>query len=359
MPSIFPSNGLAPGVNNAGIPLDVEPAAGCEALYYNEQCAQKVDSKASNALISELVSIFNACGTERWDCSRRDNVLRALRCMFSSGGGVAHPNVACWSGIELAYVSDTSVKVKAGECWADDLSQVLSLGTDVDLDLSGTGVGKLDSGGISAGMYNAFYIHNPTTDVTSAIASASMSPTLPLGYTLKRFIGSFKVNASNKVVPFDQKCRFVKYRFPQYDDYYISDATVQGPGLDNNQMSTTRNSTLSVPRGIRVIGNLWVSYRLDASAASQGCLYVFSTDDTPSAVTAAGSASDMATNIQAEPNAAGPNGLPWWVASSGVNYDAGLFRVLTDTSGRVASQVSLDDGYNPKIAIRTQGWEYA
>lgn len=89
----FPSNGLAPGVNNSGVPLINPPATGCDALYYNEICAQKVDPKASNAMLSELVTLMNACSSERWDCARRDNVLRALRCLFGGLNAPVYPIV--------------------------------------------------------------------------------------------------------------------------------------------------------------------------------------------------------------------------------------------------------------------------
>lgn len=82
MAGIFPKNGLAPGIQNTGVDLLVDPPAGCDPLYYNELCAQKVDPAAHNALISEMIAIVNACSTLQYECTRRDNVLRALQCLF-------------------------------------------------------------------------------------------------------------------------------------------------------------------------------------------------------------------------------------------------------------------------------------
>lgn len=78
---IFPRNGLAPGVKNTGMPLAIQPEGGCVAAYYNEECPQRIDPIALNALISEFVSVFNACPEFVYDCSRRDNLLRALQCI--------------------------------------------------------------------------------------------------------------------------------------------------------------------------------------------------------------------------------------------------------------------------------------
>lgn len=83
MAGIFPKAGLAPGVQNTGVDLLIDPPVGCDALYYNELCAQKVDPAAFNAMISEMVAIVNACNTLQYDCTRRDNVLMALQCLFA------------------------------------------------------------------------------------------------------------------------------------------------------------------------------------------------------------------------------------------------------------------------------------
>lgn len=82
--SIFPRNGRTPGVNNSGVPLAITPAQGCEALYYDETCAQKIDPAAINRLISEIVSVINACPSIQYDCARSDNLLRALQCATAS-----------------------------------------------------------------------------------------------------------------------------------------------------------------------------------------------------------------------------------------------------------------------------------
>lgn len=86
MPGIFPNTKLLAGEENDGLPLTVQPRAGCDAMYYNEKCTQKPDYKALNALLSEIVSIINACPTSRYDCSSRANLLAALDCLYALPG---------------------------------------------------------------------------------------------------------------------------------------------------------------------------------------------------------------------------------------------------------------------------------
>lgn len=77
MAGIFPRNGLAPGLDNSGIDLTTTPVSGCEALYYDERCNTKMDPKEANAVLSELVSVFNAAGIT-YDCRIFTNLLQAL-----------------------------------------------------------------------------------------------------------------------------------------------------------------------------------------------------------------------------------------------------------------------------------------
>lgn len=93
MAGIFPRGGLPPGVDNSGVPLTNEPGVGCAALYYNESCPQKIDTRAINALLSEFVVIVNSCPEIRYDCARRDNLLRAIQCLLEAYSICALPEL--------------------------------------------------------------------------------------------------------------------------------------------------------------------------------------------------------------------------------------------------------------------------
>jgi hypothetical protein len=87
MAGIFPGYGRSAGVDNAGLTLARPNSQLCDALYYDETCPQRVDSRALNGLISELVAVLNAATsrdpTAQYDCARRDNLLRALATLYA------------------------------------------------------------------------------------------------------------------------------------------------------------------------------------------------------------------------------------------------------------------------------------
>lgn len=83
MAGLYPRIGLSPGEDNIGIALDTEPYSGCDALYYNERCAQKFDPKAYNFLLAEITSIFNEVNWQ-YDCTQKDNIINALKSLFDA-----------------------------------------------------------------------------------------------------------------------------------------------------------------------------------------------------------------------------------------------------------------------------------
>lgn len=118
MAGIFPRNGLLPGVDNTGAPLTVAPPAGCEALYYNERCAQKIDPRALNALISEIVNVFNCKGFQ-YDCSRQDNLARILCAVTPpySGCVLSATRVFAYTGAEQTYTPPEGVSKLVFRVW--------------------------------------------------------------------------------------------------------------------------------------------------------------------------------------------------------------------------------------------------
>lgn len=121
MAGIFPRGGNVPGDANSGTSLTLTPADGCEALYYPEDCAKRVDPTSLNAWISEVVSIINACNTLVYDCGRKDNLLLALQCLF---GLPACPGAGCYrlvcnSGVLSWVACDTSSTTTIGKLILD------------------------------------------------------------------------------------------------------------------------------------------------------------------------------------------------------------------------------------------------
>lgn len=76
MAGIFPDSGVAPANTANAVDGDVE--ANCAELFYSVTlCQPRFNPAAMNAIISELINIVNAGGSA-YDCSRLDNVARAI-----------------------------------------------------------------------------------------------------------------------------------------------------------------------------------------------------------------------------------------------------------------------------------------
>lgn len=152
MSGIFPRNGLSPGVNNTGIATAAVPVAGCEALYYNEACAQKVDPKQLNALISELVAVLNACPIA-YNCAVPTNLLAALDCRY--GAPEDAPSVARGPDVIISnqIASETGPTPPGAHVWTKNVLNTVEYSRVVGLlELQGSGAIKM----LEAGTY---YMH--------------------------------------------------------------------------------------------------------------------------------------------------------------------------------------------------------
>jgi hypothetical protein len=108
------------------------------------------------------------------------------------------------SGLELAFVSTTSITLKSGLCRDSSDEQNISLASDVTINFSTVGANGIDSGAIGASKtYYVFAIGNSLNNNASAgLVSLSATPTLPLGYDMFRQVGFVKSDASSHVIKF-------------------------------------------------------------------------------------------------------------------------------------------------------------
>lgn len=105
----------------------------------------------------------------------------------------------------------------------------------------GTNAGGLDTGTVT---YDTFYylfaIYNPTTQTSDALFSESKtSPTLPSGYTKKKYVGSVLTDGSNNLVGFRQIGNLFRYTGITFEGYIQAPSTtgaletVTVPPIDN------------------------------------------------------------------------------------------------------------------------------
>lgn len=146
--------------------------------------------------------------------------------------------------------SSATFSVAAGEAADSTNTAMMTLAAAISKTTSawsaGTGNGCLDTGSIAtATWYGVFEIENPTTSTvdvlcTKETAGSAPSPTMPSGYTLKRYIGSMSTNGSSQWAAFVQNGGDFRWVVPPLDGNGISLTTAYA------------NITLSVPLGVKV-----------------------------------------------------------------------------------------------------------
>jgi hypothetical protein len=154
-----------------------------------------VDGSQLTGVIAASTSavVFNAAQT--LTAPQQDQARQNIGA-FSGGG---------YSNIVGLYTGANSMSINADAIALFDASGHVYGATSVALalNLSGVGANGLDTGVMATGNYYYFVIYNPTTNTLACLASASLSPTMPSGYTYKRRIGWFFY--SGGITPFAQR----------------------------------------------------------------------------------------------------------------------------------------------------------
>lgn len=106
MSGILPDGGIPPENAPNSLPRAEGQLAGvCQSLWYAPKCQPRFDPAAANAVISEIINVMQ-CANMPYDCTRLDNMCRAIRAMLTDLCGlptVADPQptdfvAGCFSG---------------------------------------------------------------------------------------------------------------------------------------------------------------------------------------------------------------------------------------------------------------------
>ena len=151
--------------------------------------------------------------------------------------------------ITIANGTDTShdIDFTAGNFDFDDQSGQATLSAitkQIDAAWAeGTNAGGLDTGTVAADtFYYLFAIYNPTTQTSDALFSASKtSPTLPSGYTKKKYVGCVLTSGSANIVGFRQ----VGNRF-YYSSRFFDIPSGTAPTSPTNKTLTAPPNTLAM-----------------------------------------------------------------------------------------------------------------
>jgi len=109
--------------------------------------------------------------------------------------------------LHIECSSATQVVVKSGSTvGTDDGGAVISLSSDVTIDITNSGANGLDTGSEAANTwYYIYLIWNPATETAAGLLSASpTNPVLPSGYTKKRLVGAARNDGSSNFRYFRQ-----------------------------------------------------------------------------------------------------------------------------------------------------------
>jgi hypothetical protein len=131
MPGVYPNSGVPAAQTSNGVDVDSENCAGNELFYSVIRCQPRFDPAAMNAVISEILNLAT-CDGEAYDCSRLDNLCRAVTAL---------------SGIQPAVVGFT---VRPGGMVYCEDDQVYWNSTGSDVVLTGTSCEDLGSDGLTA-----------------------------------------------------------------------------------------------------------------------------------------------------------------------------------------------------------------
>jgi len=218
-----------------------------------------------------------------------------------------------------AITPNTIIDIAAGTGRADDDSVDIVLSAITKLLnavwAAGTNAGGLDTGAIAASTwYYVYAIYNPSTLATDVVITTTYgSPTLPSGFTKKRYIGPIRTDGSSHILPFIQLA----------DEFLWGTQTTDQNGNPPN--TNAQLVSLTVPPVYKTIA-IFGAIHNNSNA-------IISSPDTNDAVPGA-----TTTNFS--------------VASAVTNY-AATFRVRTNATGQIRYR---SNNTTNALVINTYGW---
>jgi hypothetical protein len=248
--------------------------------------------------------------------------------------GVAYspPVRGAISGLTLSTAGGSiTMTAAAGQATDSTVADSIALGSAINkttaLWAAGSGVGGLDIGAIANNTwYKFFAIKNPATQATDLIYSLSMTPTLPSGFTLFRYLGQMKIGGAGNWLPY----------FQNGNDFWwfaaVSDVSGSSPtsGAQNNV------TLPSIPTGVVVTAHLRGSAGFASGGGSALWLYpTFATARPPIATAYCAIAGNVISGTADVPTNTLAQILTQFTYSGATSYNVDVLG-WTDTRGRDA-----------------------
>ena len=141
----------------------------------------------------------NSADVQQWE---RDPIGKIIAANNQIGGNVIAPH----EGLVVKQTSVTTVDIDATKLLLADSSDDTYIATTVNLtaDITASGINGLDTGAeATSTWYHLWVIYNSTT-VASLISASSTTPTVPVGYTFKAYVGAVYNDSSGDFRWFEQ-----------------------------------------------------------------------------------------------------------------------------------------------------------
>ena len=266
-------------------------------------------------ILPGLGNILTAAGDVAWFVSEGSGNWRCLGYNRASGRAVAVAFTRTHlDGLEVsnnASDADHDLDVAAGECrdGSDAVNMALTAGLTKRMDVEfveGTNAGGFATGETlpTSGTIHIWVIAkvDGTTDVfANDHGTSGLTPTLPTGFVYKRFIGSWRTDASANIIP------------GVWDgDLFIYTSSIVDVDVTNSG-TTAVSRSLSVPHGYAVLAK----YRAGQSRASGHVYHRFSSLDTSDDSVTGGRNASLRGH------------------STGSGMDAGEFETKTNNAGQI------------------------
>src|ERR1700758_2637066 len=225
------------GTASAGVSRDVV-FTGALQLTYNAT-SMILPGAASITTAPGDTATFKSEGSGNWRCT---DYQRETGVPLYFGGAGTNGYISGFTLSNDIGTPNTVVDVAIGVAADSTNTVVINLGSPATVNFAATGAGGLDTGAIAASSYYALFVIYGTSGTsviaTKEAAGTPPSPTLPGGYTYKRYIGTVATDGSSHILAFTQR-----------GQYFLRKASVTDVST-GSPPNTDTLFTASVPLGV-------------------------------------------------------------------------------------------------------------
>jgi len=108
------------------------------------------------------------------------------------------------NGLQSEYLTASTARINIGECQSSTNDFDIQVESNIDLDITTSGAGGLDTGSEASSTWYAVHVIAGPGVVSGVFSLSATSPTLPAGYDQSRRIGWVRNDGSSNLVSFSQ-----------------------------------------------------------------------------------------------------------------------------------------------------------